>query len=61
MSLAKSVSFTFGFFLLALFMLDSFVVLRRGVVRISGHNGAHLMVLLLMLSSTWLLSAGVIR
>jgi hypothetical protein len=60
-ALAKNISFTFGFFLLALFLLDSFVVIRRGAVRISGHNGAHILVLLLLLSSTWFLSAGAIR
>ena len=60
-ALAKNISFTFGFFLLALFMLDSFIVIRRGTVRISGHNGAHIMVLLLLLGSTWFLSAGAIR
>lgn len=60
-ALAKNISFTFGFFLLALFVLDSLVIFRRGIVRISGHNGAHIMVLLLLLSSTWFLSAGVIR
>lgn len=60
-ALAKNISFTFGFFLLALFLLDSFVVIRRGTVRISGHNGAHILVLLLLLSSTWFLSAGAIR
>ncbi len=60
-ALAKNISFTFGFFLLALFLLDSFVLIRRGTVRISGHNGAHILVLLLLLSSTWFLSAGAIR
>lgn len=60
-ALAKSVSFAFGFFLFGLIILDSFVVLRRGTVRIAGHNGAHLLVLFLLLSSTWFLNAGAIR
>lgn len=60
-ALAKNISFAFGFFLLALFFLDSFVVFRKGIVRISGHNGAHILVLLLLLGSTWLLNAGAIR
>lgn len=60
-ALAKNISFTFGFFLLALFLLDSFVVIRRRAVRISGHNGAHVLILILLLGSTWFLSAGAIR
>lgn len=60
-ALSKNISFTFGFFLLALFLLDSFVVIRRRAVRISGHNGAHMLILILLLGSTWFLSAGAIR
>lgn len=60
-ALAKNISFAFGFFLLALFLLDSFVVFKKGIVRISGHNGAHILVLLLLIGSTWFLNAGVIR
>lgn len=61
LALAKSVSYAFGFFLLALFLLDGFVVLRRNAVRISSHNAAHILVLLLILSSTFFLTTGSIR
>lgn len=61
LALAKSVSYAFGFFLLALFLLDGFVMLRRSAVRISGHNGAHILVLLLILSSTFVLTTGSIK
>jgi len=60
-SLVKSVSFSLGFFLLALFIIDGLVVFRKGIVRVSGHNGAHILVLLMILSSTLFLSAGSIR
>ncbi|MCL5004252.1 MAG: CAP domain-containing protein [Patescibacteria group bacterium] len=60
-SLAKTVSYSVGFFLLSLFVLDGLIVFRRNVVRISGHNGAHILMLLLLLGSTFLLSPGVIR
>lgn len=61
LALAKNVSFAFGFFLLILFLVDGFIVFRKRSVRISGHNGAHILILLLILSSTWFISAGAIR
>lgn len=60
-ALAKSISYGFGFFLLILFLLDGFIIFRRGVVRISGHNSAHILVLLLIIGSTFFFSTGSIR
>lgn len=58
--LSKSVSFVFGFFLLALFVVDGLVVVRRRHLRLSGHNLAHLSVLLLLLIATWYTSVGTV-
>lgn len=60
-ALGKSVSYTFGFFLLGLFILDSLVIARKRFVRISGHSAAHIMVVVLLLATTWLMSPGTIR
>lgn len=60
-SFGKSISYTFGFFLLGLFVLDGVVTVRKNIVRISGHSFAHIMVLVLLLATTWLLSPGTIR
>lgn len=60
-ALGKSISYTFGFFLLGLFVLDSVIVVRKNLVRLSGHSLAHIMIVLLFLVSTWLLSPGTIR
>lgn len=61
LSLSKSISYAFGFFLLALFVLDGLIVLRRGTLRIVGHNAAHILVVLLIIGSTFFLSPGSIR
>lgn len=58
--LSKSISFAFGFFLLALFVVDGIVVVRRRHLRLSGHNLAHLSVLLLLLAATWYTSIGTV-
>lgn len=58
--LSKTVSFVFGFFLLALFVVDGIVVVRRRHLRLSGHNLAHLSVLLLLLIATWYTSVGTV-
>lgn len=60
-ALGKSISYTFGFFLLVLFLIDSLVMARRRLVRVSGHSLAHLMVVVLLLATTWLMSPGTIR
>lgn len=60
-ALGKSISYTFGFFLLGLFILDSLVIARKRLVRISGHSVAHIMVVVLLLATTWLMSPGTIR
>ena len=60
-ALGKSVSYTFGFFLLGLFIVDSLVIARKRLVRISGHSLAHIMVVILLLATTWLMSPGTIR
>ena len=57
----KSVSYTIGFFLLGLFLIDSLVVARKRLVRLSGHSAAHIMVVFLLLATTWLMSPGTIR
>lgn len=58
--LSKTVSFVLGFFLLALFVVDGIVVVRRRHLRLSGHNLAHLSVLLLLLTATWYTSVGTV-
>lgn len=60
-ALGKSVSYTFGFFLLGLFVVDSLTIARKRVVRISSHSVAHIMVVILLLATTWLMSPGTIR
>ena len=60
-ALGKSVSYTFGFFLLGLFLVDSLIIAKKGLVRISGHSVAHVMVVILLLATTWLVSPGTIR
>lgn len=57
--LAKSIAYTFGFFLLGLFITDGVTVIRRGSLsRLSGHTLAHLGVLVLLLGATWYTSVG---
>lgn len=60
LKVAKSVSFAFGFFLFGLFVLDGIFVIRRRHLRLSGHNLAHLGILLLLLGATWYTSVGTI-
>ena len=60
-SLGKSVSYTFGFFLLGLFVVDSVVIARKRLVRVSSHSTAHIMIVILLLATTWLISPGTIR
>lgn len=60
-ALGKSVSYTFGFFLLGLFVVDSLIIARKRLVRISSHSLAHIMVVILLLATTWLMSPGTIR
>ncbi len=60
LKIAKSVSFAFGFFLLALFAVDGLIVLRRRHLRLSGHSLAHITILLLLLGATWYTGVGTI-
>lgn len=60
-SLGKSVSYTFGFFLLGLFVVDSLVIARKRLVRVGSHSIAHIMIVILLLATTWLLSPGTVR
>lgn len=55
---AKTISFAFGFFLLALIVIDGVVVVRKKHLRLSGHNLAHLSVLVLLILATWYTSVG---
>lgn len=57
---AKSVSFAFGFFLFGLFVIDGIIVVRRRHLRLSGHNLAHVGILLLLMGVTWYTSVGTI-
>ncbi len=54
----KSISFAFGFFLLSLFIVDGIIVVRHRHLRLSGHNLAHLGILLLLMGATWYTSVG---
>lgn len=59
-SLTKNISLALIVALMAVFVIDGILVYRRRVVRLSGHNLAHLLMLLAVLAALNLIGRGVI-
>lgn len=59
-TLTRNISLGLVFFLIAVFIVDGYLVYKRKVVRLSGHNFAHLMLLLAVLAALNLIGRGVI-
>ncbi len=59
-TLTRNISFGLVFFLIGVFIVDGLLVYKRKVVRLSGHNFAHLLLLLAVLAALNLIGRGVI-
>lgn len=58
--LTKILSFALGLFLIGLIILDAVIVFRKKIVRVSGHNIAHVGFLLALITAIFLTSKGMI-
>lgn len=59
-ALTKTTSLALAVILLGVLLVDGFIVYRRKTVRISGHNFAHLMLLLALLAALNLIGRGIV-
>lgn len=59
-SLSKQWSLTLGTALLMVFVLDGFILWKRGIVRMTGHNSAHALFLVILLGAVWVTNFGAI-
>lgn len=60
LTISKIVAFSFGAFLLSVSLIDGLVLWRRGEVRMSSHNFAHVIFLISLLGALWFTGVGTV-